>query len=200
MSTQVRTLAFTRTLQGQLLLATGFALLTALGALVQIPVGPVPITLQVLFVLISGLVLGSRLGALSQVEYLAIGLAGAPVFAGGKSGLIALLGPTGGYLAGFVVGAYLAGLVAESAARPGRIRFFLAGLLGTAAIYVSGMIWLSTWFAIGRGTNWMAEMASAWQFGVLPFIAVDAVKAVVASGVTLSGRALTGWITDLTGR
>lgn len=200
MSTQVRTLAFTRTLQGQLLLATGFALLTALGALVQIPVGPVPITLQVLFVLLSGLVLGSRLGALSQVEYLAIGFAGAPVFAGGKSGLIALLGPTGGYLAGFVVGAYLAGLVAESAARPGRIRFFLAGLLGTAAIYVSGMIWLSTWFAIGRGTNWMAEMASAWQFGVLPFIAVDAVKAVVASGVTLSGRALTGWITDLTGR
>ena len=200
MSTQVRTLAFTRTLQGQLLLATGFALLTALGALVQIPVGPVPITLQVLFVLLSGLVLGSRLGALSQVEYLAIGFAGAPVFAGGKSGLIALVGPTGGYLAGFVVGAYLAGLVAESAARPGRIRFFLAGLLGTAAIYVSGMIWLSTWFAIGRGTNWMAEMASAWQFGVLPFIAVDAVKAVVASGVTLSGRALTGWITDLTGR
>jgi len=200
MSTQVRTLAFTRTLQGQLLLATGFALLTALGALVQIPVGPVPITLQVLFVLLSGLVLGSRLGALSQVEYLAIGFAGAPVFAGGKSGLIALLGPTGGYLAGFVVGAYLAGLVAESVARPGRIRFFLAGLLGTAAIYVSGMIWLSTWFAIGRGTNWMAEMASAWQFGVLPFIAVDAVKAVVASGVTLSGRALTGWITDLTGR
>lgn len=200
MSTQVRTLAFTRTLQGQLLLATGFALLTALGALVQIPVGPVPITLQVLFVLLSGLVLGSRLGALSQVEYLAIGFAGAPVFAGGKSGLIALVGPTGGYLAGFVVGAYLAGLVAESVARPGRIRFFLAGLLGTAAIYVSGMIWLSTWFAIGRGTNWMAEMASAWQFGVLPFIAVDAVKAVVASGVTLSGRALTGWITDLTGR
>jgi len=200
MSTQVRTLAFTRTLQGQLLLATGFALLTALGALVQIPVGPVPITLQVLFVLLSGLVLGSRLGALSQVEYLAIGFAGAPVFAGGKSGLIALLGPTGGYLAGFVVGAYLAGLVAESVARPGRIRFFLAGLLGTAAIYVSGMIWLSTWFAIGRGTNWIAEMASAWQFGVLPFIAVDAVKAVVASGVTLSGRALTGWITDLTGR
>ncbi|MCL4534936.1 MAG: biotin transporter BioY [Bacteroidetes bacterium] len=197
-TSQVRSLAFTRTLQGQITLATGFALLTALGAMVQINIGPVPITLQVLFVLLSGLVLGSRLGALSQVEYLAVGFAGAPVFAGGKSGLIALLGPTGGYLAGFVVGAYLAGLVAESAARPGRIRFFVAGVLGTAAIYISGAIWLSTWLAIGRGTNWMAELASAWQFGVAPFIAVDTMKAVVASGVTVSGRALAGRITDLT--
>ena len=197
-TSQVRTLAFTRTIQGQITLATGFALLTALGAMVQINIGPVPITLQVLFVLLSGLVLGSRLGALSQVEYLAAGFAGAPVFAGGKSGLIALLGPTGGYLAGFVVGAYLAGLVAESAARPGRIRFFVAGVLGTAAIYISGTIWLSTWLAIGRGTNWMAELASAWQFGVAPFIAVDTMKAVVASGVTVSGRALAGRITDLT--
>ena len=200
MSTQVRTLTFTRTIRGQLILATGFALLTALGALLQINIGPVPITLQVLFVLLSGLVLGSRLGALSQVEYLAIGFAGAPVFAGGKSGLIALLGPTGGYLAGFVAGAYLAGLVAESAGRPGRVRFFLAGLLGTAAIYISGMVWLSTWFAIGHGTNWLAELSSAWQFGVLPFIGVDVVKAVVASGVTLSGRALTRQIVDLTGK
>ena len=200
MSTQARTLTFTRTIQGQLLLATGFALLTALGALVQINIGPVPITLQVLFVLLSGLVLGSRLGALSQIEYLAIGFAGAPVFAGGKAGLIALLGPTGGYLVGFVAGAYLAGLVAESASRPGRVRFFLAGLLGTAAIYLSGMIWLSTWFAIGRGTSWMAELSSAWQFGVLPFIGVDAVKALVASGVTLSGRALSRRIVDLSGR
>src|SRR5450756_918649 len=157
MNSQVTSLSFARTVHGQLLLATGFACLTALGALVQIPIGPVPITLQVLFVLLSGLVLGSRLGALSQIEYLAIGFAGAPVFAGGKSGLIALLGPTGGYLIGFVVGAYLAGLVAESIARPGRVRFFAAGLVGTAGIYLLGMMWLATWFAVARGSNWMVE-------------------------------------------
>ncbi len=190
MISQVRSLAFPRTLQGQLFLATGFACLTALGALVQIPMWPVPITLQVLFVLLSGLVLGSRLGALSQMEYLAIGFAGAPVFTQGKSGLIALLGPTGGYLVGFVLGAYLAGLVAESIARPGRVRFFVAGLVGTAGIYLCGMVWLATWFAIGRGTNWIVELGSAWQFGVLPFLAVDAGKALVASAVTLSGRGL----------
>ena len=190
MTSPVRSLAFPRTLRGQLVLATGFACLTALGALVQIPIGPVPITLQVLFVLLSGLVLGSRLGALSQMEYLTIGLAGAPVFAQGKSGLIALLGPTGGYLVGFVVAAYLAGLVAESAAHPGRIRFFLAGLVGATANLLCGTLWLATWLAVGQGSNWIAELGSAWQLGFMPFILVDAGKALVASGVTLSGRGL----------
>ena len=187
---QVRSLALARTFHGQLILATGFACLTALGALVQIPIGPVPITLQVLFVLLSGLVLGSRLGALSQVEYLAMGLAGAPVFAGGKAGLVHLLGPTGGYLVGFVAMAYVTGLIAESAARPGRVRLFVAGLVGIPVLYLSGAFWLATWFAIANGTSWVAEMGSAWQFGVLPFIVPDAVKALVASGVALSGRAL----------
>ncbi len=190
MISQVRSLAFPRTLQGQLFLATGFACLTALGALVQIPIGPVPITLQVLFVLLSGLVLGSRLGALSQMEYLAIGFAGAPVFTQGKSGLIALLGPTGGYLVGFVVAAYLSGLVAESVARPGRVRFFLAGLTGATANLLCGTLWLATWLAIGHRTGWVAELGSAWQFGFLPFILVDGGKALVASAVALSGRGL----------
>lgn len=187
---QVRSLSFASTVQGQVLLATGFALLTTLGALVQIPIGPVPITLQVLFVLLSGLVLGSRLGALSQIEYLAIGFAGAPVFAQGKSGLVALLGPTGGYLIGFVAGAFVAGLIAESISNPGRIRLFIAGLLGTAAIYFSGATWLATWFAVGNGSSWIAEMGTAFTFGVLPFILVDGGKAIVASGVALSGRGL----------
>ena len=185
-----RSLAFPRSLQGQLLLATGFACLTALGAQVQIPIGPVPITLQVLFVLLSGLVLGSKLGAASQMEYLAAGLAGAPVFAQGKSGVIALLGPTGGYLVGFVVAAYLAGLVAESASAPGKARFFVAGLLGATANLLCGTIWLATWLSVGHGTSWLAEMGSAWQIGFLPFILLDAGKALVASAVTLSGRGL----------
>ena len=178
------------TIQGQIFLATCFACLTALGAQVQIPIGPVPITLQVLFVLLSGLVLGSKLGAFSQLEYLALGFAGVPVFAQGKSGLVALLGPTGGYLIGFVLGAYIAGLLAESVARPGRIRFFAAGLAGTAGIYLCGSLWLATWFSVGNGTGWISELGSAWQFGVLPFLLVDCGKAVIASGVTLSGRAL----------
>jgi len=178
------------TIKGQVFLATCFACLTALSAQVQIPIGPVPITLQVLFVLLSGLVLGSKLGAISQVEYLTLGIAGVPVFAQGKSGLIALLGPTGGYLVGFILGAYIAGLIAESVVRPGRIRFFVASLVGTAGIYLCGALWLATWFSVGNSSSWISELGNAWQFGVLPFILVDCGKAVIASGVTLSGRAL----------
>jgi biotin transport system substrate-specific component len=190
MTAFVRSNSKISTFQGQIILATGFALLTALGALIQIPIGPVPITLQVLFVLLSGLVLGSKLGAISQMEYLALGFAGAPVFAQGKSGLIALLGPTGGYLIGFVLGAYIVGLIAESVARPSRMRFFIAGLVGVVGIYLCGALWLASWFSMSKGTNWVSELATAWQLGVLPFLLVDAGKAIVASGVTLSGRAL----------
>jgi biotin transport system substrate-specific component len=200
MTALVRPVPRIHTLKGRVVLATVFAFLTALGALVQIPIGPVPITLQLLFVLLSGLVLGSKLGAASQLEYLALGLAGAPVFAKGQSGPIALLGPTGGYLAGFVVGAYVAGLLAESVARPGRIRLFMAGLAGTAGIYLCGALWLATWFSVGKGASWVSELRSAWQFGVLPFLLVDGGKAVVASGVALSGRSLAAmlrWPADL---
>jgi len=179
-----------KTFLGQLLLTTVFACLTAFGAQMQVPIGPVPITLQVLFVILSGLVLGSKLGALSQLEYLALGFAGLPVFAQGKSGLIALIGPTGGYLVGFILGAYIAGLLAESVVRPGRIRFFLASLAGTAGIYFCGALWLATWFSVDNGTSWVSELGNAWQFGVLPFLLMDCGKAVIASGVTLSGRAL----------
>jgi biotin transport system substrate-specific component len=181
------------TIPGQIFLVTCFACFTALGAQVQIPIGPVPVTLQVLFVLLSGLVLGSKLGAVSQLEYLAMGFAGMPVFAHGKSGLVALLGPTGGYLVGFILGAYLAGLFAESVARPGRIRFFVASLAGTAGIYICGALWLATWFSMGKGTNWTSELGSAWQHGILPFLLIDGAKAIVASGVALSGRAMAAW-------
>ena len=179
-----------KTFLGQFLLVTGFALLTAFGAQVQVPLGPVPITLQVLFVLLSGLVLGSKLGAISQIEYLALGFAGMPVFAQGKSGLVALLGSTGGYLVGFILGAYITGLIAESIARPGKIRFFLAGLAGTAGIYLCGALWLATWVSVANDTSWIFELGSAWHFGVLPFLLMDCGKAIIASGVTLSGRAL----------
>lgn len=179
-----------RNLEVRVVLATGLALLTALGAQVQLPIGPVPFTLQVVFVLLSGLVLGGKLGAASQIEYLALGLAGAPVFAQGKSGLFALLGPTGGYLVGFVLAAYVAGSLAEPVVGSRRIRFFIAGLAGTAGIYLCGALWLATWLSAGRGTSWTAELASAWQIGVVPFLLVDGLKALVASGVALSGRAV----------
>ena len=97
------------------------AALTAAGALVSIPVAfisPVPISLQTMFVLLSGLILGPRGGALAVLLYIAAGCLGLPVFAGGKSGLASFLGPTGGFLAGFLPAAVCCGFAKRVPVRP----------------------------------------------------------------------------------
>jgi biotin transport system substrate-specific component len=159
---------------------TSAALFTALiagGALVAIPVGSVPFTLQVLFVLLAGMVLGPRLAMLSVLAYLALGLV-APVYAGGTSGLGVLLGPTGGYLWGFVPAALVAGAISAHG-RTCLARFVAAGLLGVAPIYALGAVWLAAQLHISIGT--------AVATGVVPFVWLDVLKAVAAG---LAARSL----------
>lgn len=162
----------------ELAAATAFAALTALGARVQfhLPFTPVPVTGQVFCVLLAGGVLGARLGFVSQLEYLAVGAAGLPVFAYG-GGLGALLGPTGGYLIAFPIAALLVGTLAPR--DRGAFRAFLACLCGVAAIHALGALWYSVWCAAtGKLVGLPAVLAQA----VLPFVAVDVVKAAVAAG------------------
>lgn len=150
-----------------------FAALTAVGARISLPMVPVPFTMQVFFVLLSGLVLGPILGALSQATYIAMGLAGAPVFAAPPHfGPSMLIGPTGGYLLGFVAAAYLAGRIAR-----GSKRVVIPGLAGLAAIYLCGSVTLGV-FANSAKT--------AWEAGVRPFIPGDLVK-VAALKLVLPG-------------
>lgn len=146
-----------------------FAAATALGAKVAMPLPgtPVPFTLQVLFILLSGALLGPRLGALSQALYLAVGALGAPVFAAG-GGWAYLLGPTAGYLWAAPLAAYVAGAVIGRSAAP--LRLALGLLAGLAAIYAGGFAWLAIWAGPG----------SALRLGVLPFIGVDLLKATLA--------------------
>jgi biotin transport system substrate-specific component len=92
---------------------TAFALLTAVGAQIEIPHQPVPYTLQTFFVLLSGAILGMRNGALSQLLYLALGTVGLPVFSGFGFGLARLLGPTGGYLLAFPLAAFAVGYLVQ---------------------------------------------------------------------------------------
>lgn len=148
-----------------------FTALIAAGAFVAIPLGPVPFTLQPLFVLLAGLMLGARLGALSVVAYLVLGLM-APVFAGGTSGLGVLLGPTGGYLLGFVLGAMVAGWVGRSR-DASTARLVAGGMAGLIPIYVLG----ATWLAWSLRTT---ELSVVLIGGVLQFLPFDIIKAVAA--------------------
>jgi len=159
---------------------------------------PVPVTLQVFAVILSGLALGSRLGALSQIQYLIMGLLGMPVFSCGNFGLAAFAGPTGGYLIGFAVGAYVSGMVFEKLKSRSNASAVLAGCLGIIVIYLFGASWLAAWLAFFQGENTSACILGAWQLGVAPFIGIDFLKAVIASGVVLGGRFSKGSLSTLT--
>ena len=145
----------------------------AAGAWLQLPVGPVPITLQPLFVFLAGFLLGPMHGAAAVALYVAAGVLGLPVFAGGKAGLGVLLGPTGGYLAGFVAGAAVTGLAASRSARSiGWVRGLLTGALALGVAYLLGAARLAQVLHL--------DARKAIAVGVLPFVAFDGVKVSLA--------------------
>ena len=157
-------------------LVLGFALLTWAGARVSVPLPftMVPGTLQTLAVLLAGGLLGARAGAASQAAYLLMGVAGLPVFALPGTGPAYFLGPTGGYLAGFVAAAYASGWLAtrlRGLGVPGAAISFLAG---SAVLHACGFAWLSVV---------LGDPAAAWRAGVLPFLLFDLAKVVAATGI-----------------
>jgi biotin transport system substrate-specific component len=164
--------------------ASIFGAVTAAGAYLMIPLPPVPITLQTLFLYVAAALLGGRLGALSQIVYLLIGIIGLPVFSGGKGGLGVLLGPTGGYLMGFVAGAYVIGRLVEMKKTPGPVWFVFALGAGTVVIYLLGVIQL---ILIARFSIYQAITV-----GVLPFLIGDALKVGLAIFITMKLRSRLG--------
>jgi biotin transport system substrate-specific component len=161
----------------EIAVAAVFTALTAVSAFVAVPVGSVPFTLQVYVVLLTGLVLGARVGVLSVLAYLILGLI-APVYAGGASGLGALFGPTGGYLLGFVGAVIVSGLIAGVGERT-LPRLLVAGLAGLVPIYALGATWLALQLDL--------PAATAVATGIVPFVWLDVLKAVAAA---LTARAL----------
>ncbi len=156
----------------------GFSLLTALLAQLEfrLPFTPVPLTGQTLAVLLSGAVLGSRRGFLSQALYLAEGAAGLPFFAGGAASFVHLVGPTGGYLWSYPLAAGLIGWLVELGAGRSAWRLALSLLLSDAVILVSGGVWLHAFFRI--------PYRQAWLLGFFPFLIGDVLK-VVLVGLSL---------------
>ncbi len=162
------------------------AAVTAIAAQIAIPLpfSPVPFTLQVLAVILSGLLLGPRYGALAQAIYVLVGAIGVPVFAQFHGGLGVILGPTGGYLLSYPIAAAVAGLAAHAATNANAVRHralwvsFLWGAVGLAAIYVLGATWLSVAAHL--------PFAVAGVQGVLPFVVFDLIKVGLAALVAVA--------------
>ncbi len=152
-------------------LASLMAALTAVGAYIHVPIGPVPIVLSSLFVLLAGLLLGSRWGLASIGLYLLVGAIGIPVFAGGKGGFAHFFGPTGGYLFGYLAASWITGFISERS-RDLMILDIFAVVVGSLVIYGLGIPWLK----MVTQMSW----PKALMVGVIPFLIGDAVKASVA--------------------
>ena len=153
-----------------------FAALTAAGAFIAIPVGPVPIVLQNLLALLSGIVLGPFLGSAAVGLFLLAGLLNFPVFSGG-GGIVRFAGPTGGYLIGYLFAALVAGLIAGRPKANASTKFFqmriiIAVIAAFLVIYIPGLIWLKTRVNLDWGKTLLT--------GFVPFIVGDALKGIAA--------------------
>ncbi len=144
-----------------------FIALIIAGAYIAIPIGPVPIVLQNMFVLMAGIVLGPVWGLVCVGTYLLIGLMGLPVFAGGMSGVGRIFGPTGGYLIGYLPAVFITAIVSRQLKNTvaGNV---LALIAGTAIIYAAGVPWLK----VAMGLSWKKTLAA----GMFPFLIGDVLK------------------------
>ena len=168
-----------RTTLIRIILTALFSALIAAGAFIRIPLPPVPITLQTLFALISGLILPLPLALSSLAIYLLLGLAGLPVFTAG-GGFAAFSGPTGGYLAGLVPAVLIEGLMLKVFRKKSLALYLMAALLATVSIYIPGLLWL----AHSRSLSLSAALAG----GLYPFIIGDVIKLVIAAFTALKLR------------
>jgi biotin transport system substrate-specific component len=163
----------------QMLSVLFVTVLTAAGAQLSFPLPftPVPFTIQPMIVLIGAAALGSRLGALAQIFYLLLGVAGLPVFAFSPElpqGMARLVGPTGGYLMAYPIAAFVTGLLAEQGLDRRYFTSILAMGAGLSVIFAGGVLWIAR----------AAGIETALATGLYPFIVVDLIK-VVAAGLVL---------------
>jgi len=164
-------------------LVVGFSLLTALAAQVVVPLPwtPVPLTGQTFAVLLTGALLGPRLGAMAMLAYLAEGALGLPFFRGGAGGAAHLAGPTAGYLFAFPFAAYVTGYLAERGWDRKFMTAAAAMALGSVVILASGWAWLTLFYR---------SASDAFAAGVLPFLVGDVVKIALAAAALPAGWAI----------
>jgi biotin transport system substrate-specific component len=158
----------------------GIVLLTWAGADVRVPLQPVPITLQTLFVLLAGALIGPGTGSLSQLMYLGLGVAGLPLFAGATAGIAVLAGPTGGYLLGFILAPAIVGRWIGRGTDYGRTLMTFAA--ASFAILALGVVHLALFYT--------HDFPMAVRVGFLPFLPGDALKVFAAASIYAAYRRL----------
>jgi biotin transporter BioY len=157
-----------------IILILSFAILTGVSAKLKIEIGLVPITMQTAVVLLSGVFLGSKKGAMSQITYLLGGISGLPWFSRG-GGLVYILSPTFGYILGFVAAAYVTGKLTESSWNNNIIGAFLTIIFGNVFIYALGLLWLAGFVGFSK----------VLSVGLYPFIFGEMLKMVLASLISI---------------
>jgi biotin transport system substrate-specific component len=170
-------------------IAIAGSLLLTLSAKTQIPFWPVPMTMQTFVVMVIGMALGPRLGVATVALYLAQGAVGFPVFAGTPEkgvGLAYMMGPTGGYLAGFLAGAWICGALAERGWDRSWLKSGIAAAIGHAVIFGLGVLWLQS----------LIGWQKAFEFGVAPFWAATLLKTALAVAVLPPAWALVRKLRD----
>lgn len=153
-----------------------FTALTAIGAFISIPVGPVPITLQSFFVLLSGIILGSRKAMLSQVSYVLLGLFGLPIFSGFSGGFSHMLKPSFGFLIGYIAAAYISGKISEKNSSSKNLT--LAVLAGTTVLYAVGLPYM--YYVLNIMFTKDLNLMQILNIGMFMFIPGDTLKSVIA--------------------
>jgi biotin transport system substrate-specific component len=170
---------FSRGIVMDIVLVCAGAALTAIAAQVEVPLWPVPITGQTLAVLLVGSSLGALRGTLSMLLYAVLGIVGLPVFSGAASGMGVVLGPTGGYIVGFVLAAALTGWIAQRSWDRRVLRSLLGFAGGTVVTFAIGLPWLAVTLGL--------DLQQTLEAGLFPFIIGGIVKSVIAASVMTLG-------------
>jgi len=155
----------------------------AIAAQISVPMFPVPMTLQTLAISVIGLTFGARLAGLTLLAYLAEGALGLPVFANGGAGWLKLMGPTSGFIWGFVGMAFLTGWMAERGFSRGIVRLFIAAFVPAILLFIPGVL--------GLWALTPLDLFGAYKAGALPFLIGDVVKSALAALIVAGGLVAT---------
>lgn len=167
----------------EMVLTALFTASMVIGAFIKIPFYPVDFTLQVLFCMLAGVILGSKLGALSQLLYVFIGLIGIPVFSKG-GGPSYIFQPGFGYLIGFIFAAFVIGLITEKSKKYNFINILIASFVGLIALYLIGVPYLLMILNFYMGTSYDFITSAIGKGGFLYYMSVDIVKILIISVVS----------------